>query len=115
VLVDLVKIFHEIDCLICNEINQLVDDGLENKQNFLSLDPEFDLNGLRTSVYGLSPLGEQARGDLLGTLVYPKLGRCNEAWSAAAKALLRYQGDSSDHSNAAWVLSKILALSVLKI
>lgn len=93
---DLVKIFHDIDCLILNEINQLVDDGLENKHNFLSLDPELDLDGLRASVYELSGPGEQGRGDLLVTLVYPKLGRCNEAWSAAAKAPLRYQGKTTD-------------------
>jgi hypothetical protein len=30
-LVDLVKIFHDIDRVIYNEINQLLDDGVENK------------------------------------------------------------------------------------
>jgi hypothetical protein len=54
--VDLVKIFHDIDCLIFDEINQLVDDGVAYEQNFLSLDPEFDLDGLRASVRELSGL-----------------------------------------------------------
>jgi hypothetical protein len=63
----------------------------------------------------LPGLGEQARGDLLGTLVYPKLGRCNKAWSKTSKALLKYQGTSLGHYNSAWGVAKVRALSVLKI
>jgi hypothetical protein len=74
---------------------------MESKQNFLSLRLEFDLDGLRASVMELPGLGEQARGDLLGTLVYPKLGRCNKAWSKTSKALLKYQGTSLGHYNSA--------------
>ena len=56
---DLVKIFHDIDCLILNEINQLVDDGLENKHNFLSLDPELHLDGLFMSCLALESRQEE--------------------------------------------------------
>jgi hypothetical protein len=113
--VDLVKIFHDIDCLIINEINQLVEDGLETKQKFLSLDPELDLDALRTSIYELSGPGEQARGDLLGTLVYPKIRRCNETWSTTSKALLKYQGSSLVYYHTAWGVAKVRALPVLKL
>jgi hypothetical protein len=67
--VDLVKIFHDIDCLILNEINQLVDDGLENKHNFLSLDPELHLDGLFMSCLALESRQEEIYW-VLGSIQY---------------------------------------------